>query len=139
MAVAAGVTLGALFITTNEQRKREKRVERANEQARQVDAAVRANEARRSRREQVRETRVRQANIENQAAVGGQTESSAAIAGSASLQAQLGTNVGTIGNVLSEGNIKSSAQQDIFKANRRSGLEVISGVTTNFASRFIGA
>jgi len=135
---AAAFFIAATVVQTNEAKKREKRTIQAQEKAGKVEAAVRANEARRSRRDQIRELRRRQGQVENIAAGSGQTESSAAIAGTSSLQADFGVNLGTINSILSEGNAKTVAQQDIFNANRKSGMEVISGLGAQISGAFVG-
>ncbi len=59
------------------------------------------------------------------------------IAAGDTLQGQLGRNVGTIGTALATGEAKSIAEQSILDANRKSGLEILSGVSTQFGSKFI--
>lgn len=132
MGVTAAV--GLTLISINEQKKREKRVSQAQARAREVETATRANEARRARREQVREARIRQAEIENQAAVGGQTGSSAAIAAGSSLQGRLGTNIGSIQEALAFGSAQSNAEQDIFEAGRKSNIELFTEAGFQIAS-----
>lgn len=122
MAFTGALTLTAVSI--HEQEKRADRVEAAQKRAGNVEAAQRADQARKSRRAQIREARIRQAEIENVAAAGGQTTSSAAVAAQGSLQAQLGSNVGDIATALTFGSAKSKAQQDIFEASRKSKLEL---------------
>jgi hypothetical protein len=127
MAMTAGV-IGLTLYTVNEQEKRASRVEKEQKAARRVEAAERANQARKSRREQVREARIRQAQIENQSATAGQTGSSAAIAAGDSLTAKLGTNIGNINEALAFGSAKSTAEQNILDANRKSTGEILGGV-----------
>jgi hypothetical protein len=137
MGVTAAV-VATTIVATSEARKREKRVERRQKEAQAVERAERASQATRARRQAVREARIRRAEVEQQAATGGQTGSSAAVAASDSLTAQLGSNIGTIGTSLATGEAKSIAEQNIFDANRKSNLEVIAGVGTQIGSRFIG-
>lgn len=120
---AAFVAVSVIGIS--EQRKRDKRVSQAQKQAALVEHAERTDQARKSRRDQIREARIRQAEIENTSASGGQTGSSAAIAAGDSLQTQLGTNIGNVNKALAFGGAKSDAQQNIFDANRKSGIELL--------------
>ena len=129
---AAFVAVSVIGIS--EQKKRDKKVARAQNEAREVETAERANQARRSRREQIREARLRQAEIENTAAISGQTGSSAAIAAGSSLQAKLGSNTGSIQEALAFGGAKSAAEQGIFDANRKSGIEILAGGTQQVLS-----
>ena len=137
MAGAAIVGVG-LLVSTNEARRREKNVAKRQEEARGVERAERASQAAQSRRKQVREARLRRAEVQNQAAVTGTEGSSAAIAGQDALQRQLGANVGDIGRALAFGQAKSTSEQNILDANRKSGLEVWSSAATRFGSNFIG-
>ena len=137
MGVSAAIGI-ATFISVTEGRKRERKVARAQKEAQAVERAQRATEATRARRQQVREARLRRAEVQNEAASTGQTGSSAAIAAGDSLTNQLGSNIGTIGTSLATGEAKGIAQQNIFDADRKSNLEVISGAAANYGSRFIG-
>ena len=125
---AAVTTMG---ISIHEQKKREERVSAQQQRLSAVETATRAHQARKSRREQVREARVRQAEIENISAAGGATGSSAAIAAKGSLQTQLGTNIGDISTALAFGGAKSAAEQGIYDASKKSSLEVASGMALN--------
>lgn len=131
MAVSVGV--GLVGISIVEQRKRAKRTEAAQARRSRVESAIRADEARRSRREQVREARIKQAQLENLAATTGGTGSSAAIAATSSLQAKLGTNIGSIQTSLLTSEAKSIAEQDIFAASRPSTLELLTTAAVPFA------
>ena len=124
------------FISITEQQKRADKVEAAQERAGKVESAARANDARKARREQVREARIRQAEIENVSAATGQTGSSAAVAAGDSLQAQLGTNIGSIQEALQVSSAQTNAQQDIFKAERKSSTELASGAAMSGLSLF---
>ena len=128
-----GVTaaIGLTLISANEQKKREKETRAAQERAAAVERAERASQATRERRKQVRQARIRRAEVQNQAAVGGQTGSSAAVAAQGSLTTQMGTNIGSIGTALATGEAKSIAEQNIFEANRKSNLEIFSGAGLN--------
>jgi len=139
MGISAAVAFVATTaVTVHEGRKREKRVAARQKEAQAVETAQRASEATRARRKQVREARLRRAEVENQAGTGGQTGSSADIAAGDSLTNQFGSNVGAIGTALAKGGLKSQAQQNIFDANRKSDLEVLSGFAASTSSKFIG-
>ncbi len=129
MAATGAVALTVINI--NEQSKRADKVEAAQKSATAVERAQQANQARRSRREQVREALVKQGENENTAATAGQTDSSAAVAAGDSIEARLGTNLGTINQALQFSSAKTSAQQDIFEANRKSTAEIVSGAAIN--------
>ena len=133
MGVTAAI-VGTTAVSITEQRKREKRVSREQEQLGRVESATRAHEARKSRREQVREARIRQAEVENISAAGGATGSSAAIAAEGSLQSKLGSNIGEISTALAFGGAKSDREQAVLDANRKSGLELVSGASLNLFS-----
>mgnify|MGYP000450896683 FL=1 len=124
------------FISITEQQKRADKVEAAQERAGKVESAARANDARKARREQIREARIRQAEIKNESAATGQTGSSAAVAAGDSLQAQLGTNIGSIQEALQVSSAQTNAQQDIFKAERKSSTELASGAAMSGLSLF---
>jgi hypothetical protein len=136
MAGAAVMGVG-LLISTNEARNREKRVAKRNEEAKAVERAERASQAATARRQQVREARLRRAEVMNVAAGGGVEQSSAAIAATGALQQQLGTNLGNINTALGFGEAKSISEQNILDASRKSGLEIWSGVASQFGSQFI--
>lgn len=131
MAGAAALTV----VTLVEGKKREKRVDEAQEQRANVEGATRAEEARVSRRQQVREARVRAGEVENVSAVTQQTGSSAAIAGIDDIGSNLATNLGKINTAVTASELKSSAEQDIFDANRKSTLEILGSTALNFASK----
>lgn len=133
MALAAIIGFGGLQAQAQDSRAR--RVDKAQKKRSEVETAVRANEARRSRRAQIKEARIRQSQIENISASTNQTASSAAIAAGDSLQANLGTNVGTIGTSLLTSKAKSLADSDVLDANRRSGVELVSGLALDIFSR----
>lgn len=125
MGVSVGIGLIALTgYTMYEQEKRADRVEEAQKREREVASATRAHESRKARREQIREARVRQAQIENTAAVAGQTGSSAAVAAGDSMTARLGTNLGDINTALATSDAKSDAAQGVLDANRKSDMEL---------------
>jgi len=135
MAASGGVIIAAATVgSVIEQRNRAKRVEDKQETAANVEVATRAEEARVSRRQQIREARVRQGEVENIAASTNQQGSSAAVAAGDDLSANLASNVGRINTGVTTGALKSKAEQDIFDANRKSGLEILSGAALNFAS-----
>lgn len=137
MAVAAAVTIGSTFIAVNEGRKREKRTIEAQKEAQEVERATQANQARLSRRKSVREARLKRSQIENLAISRGQETSSAAIAAGGSLQTQLGSNIGNLQDALAFADAGFTAQQNVFDASRKSGLEVLSGATAQFAGQLI--
>ncbi len=125
--------VGTTAYNIKEQEKRATRVEDAQKKAANVENAIRTNQARKSRRAQIAEARVRQAAVENESASSGQTGSSSAIAAGDSLQAQLGTNVGSINNAVASGSFQTNAQQGILDANRKSSGEILSGSALRLA------
>lgn len=127
------VFVAATGVSIVEEKRREKRVNEAQEKAAASEGATRAYEARKSRRQQIREARIKQAEIENQAAVTGQEGSSAAVAAGDSLQAQLGSNIGSINTALASGQAKTEAELDIFKAGKSSDLSRVAGVVGSVA------
>jgi len=138
MGIQALVYVGATALGIRESKKRESRVETRQKEAKNVERAQRASEATRSRRQQVREARIRRAEVMSKAATGGQTGSSAAIAAGDVLQGQLGRNVGTIGTALATGEARGIAEQNIFTAGRKSMLELVSGVGQTAAASYLG-
>jgi hypothetical protein len=135
--VALATFVGSTLIQQREAKKRERRANQARERQSRSEAATRAYEARISRRQQIREARVRQAQIENVAATSGQTGSSAAVAATGSLQSQLGTNVGSINTALAKGEGLARGEEDILRAQQKTGTERLSGIVSSVSSRYI--
>jgi hypothetical protein len=137
-ATAAILTVGSLVIGSREAKKREKRQNAAMERERAVHSAEQAYKARQARRQQIREARIKQAEVEAQAEAQGTTGSSAAVAAKDSLTQQLGSNIGDINTAVAFAEKKSSAALDVHKAGQKNDLERIAGVTSSVSSQFIG-
>lgn len=127
------VFVAATGVSMMEESAREERINKAQEKAATVEGATRAYEARKSRRQQIREARVREAEVENVAAQTGQQGSSAAVAASDSISAQLGSNIGSINTALATGSAKTAAEMDIFEAGKSSDLSRVAGITASVA------
>lgn len=138
MGVSAAIVVGSMVVGQHEAKKREKRQNEAMEKERAVHSAEQAYKARQERRKQIREARVKQAQVEAQAQAQGTTGSSAAVAASDSLSQQLGTNIGDINTAVGFAKQKSAAALDVHKAGQKSDLERIAGVTGSVGSMFIG-
>lgn len=136
--VAAIVTVGALLVGEREAKKREKRQNAAMERERAVHSAEQAYKARQARRQQIREARIKQAQVESQAQAQGTTGSSAAIAAKDSLSAQLGSNIGDIATAVGFAQAKGAAALDVHKAGQKNDLERLAGITAQGASMFAG-
>lgn len=128
MAISAAAVVATTFISVNEAKKREKRVAQQQERLRKEESARQSFEARKVRRAQIREARLKQAQIEAQAQATGTEQSSAAVAAESSLSTQLGTNVGDINTALSFSRAKSEIEGDIFKASQKGDLERIANI-----------
>lgn len=135
----AAVTVGSLLIGEREAKKREKRQNEAMERERRVHSAEQAYKARQETRRQIREARVKQAQVESLAQAQGTTGSSAAVAAKDSLSAQLGSNVGDINTAVAFAQGKSAAAMDVHKAGQKNDLERIAGLTASVSSQFIGS
>lgn len=133
-AAAVPILIGLTGINIIEQKKRARDISRAQEKQTQIESAIRGEEARKARREQIRAARIKQSQIENIAANAGQTESSAAIATTGSLQTKLGTNIGNINEALASSGLLSRARQDVLNASQPSNLELFSGAGIDIAS-----
>lgn len=136
---AAIVSVGALLVGANEAKKREKRQNAAMERERQISSAHQAFRARQQRREQIRQARIQQAQVEAQAQAQGTTGSSAAVAAGDSLTQQLGSNIGDINTAVKMAGEKQEAALAVHRAGQKSDIERLAGVTAQGASMFIGS
>ncbi len=121
-----------------DQRNRQKRAERKQDKLLAIERAQASSNAARERRQQIREARIAQGRIENLAASQGQQSSSAAIAGSANVQAQANENIGRINTTLSSSIASANLQQDIFKLQQPSDTQYVAGVVQSVAGAYGG-
>lgn len=127
-----GATVANLYL----QRKRQKKLEKAQKQAADVEKAQRGEEAARARRATIREAMVKRAQIENVAGASGQSTSSAAVSAAQQLTGEAASNIGQINTSLALGNLATNAQTAINKAQVPSTLEQVTGVAQQAALAF---
>lgn len=109
-------------------RNRSNRAERKNEKLQDLENAVTADQAARERRNQIRQQRAKQAQIENAAAIAGQSSSSAPLAAASNVQASVNENIGNINAAVQVGQAKSDLRQDIFNLQQPSTLNTAAGI-----------
>lgn len=132
MATAA-IALGTLAASATVQHKvaskQAKRVEAQQEKLRGIETAVRGEEAARSRRQSIQKSLIAQAQIENVAAAGGTSGSSAEAVSSMDVAAQSGSNIHGVNTAVDTSRMITSQKEAIAKAQQPTLFEsVVSGV-----------
>lgn len=112
-------------------RNRANRTERKQDRLQAVDRAQTADAAARERRNQIRQQLSKQADIENAAAISGQSASSAPLASITNVQTSVNQNIGDINAAVGFGEAKSQLRQDIFNLQQPSDLSLAAGVVNN--------
>ncbi len=134
MGTVAAIAVPAISI--NEQRKTQKKTEKANANIAKIDRAQQGEEAARSRRTSIREAQIRRAQIANVAGAAGQVDSSAIVAGTQQIDSSLNENIGNINTSLAFANARSVAQQSLIKAKRTSNLQILADTAIQSAGPF---
>lgn len=130
------ILIGATAYSASESRQQNKRLARENKKLRRVEMAQAQDTAARSRRQQIREARIASARIQNTAAAQGQEGSSAVIAATAGVQAQANEGIGLINSTLGFNTMKSTLEENIFKAQLPSTGQLVAGVVGQAAGSY---
>jgi Flp pilus assembly protein TadB len=136
MAISAAIFAGATAVSINEQRKQQKRSERAQSNQQAVDIARQGEEATRARRATIKEAMTKRAQIQNVAGAFGQEGSSAVVAGTQQITGDVGQNIGEISTALSLSSLTTKAQGAFFKAQQPSTLGIVAGAVQQGATLF---
>ncbi len=118
--MAAGIGLLITAYSAYDSKKRGDRIERAQNKQNDLEKARVSDSAARQRRDQIRQARVQQASIQNQAVAQNVVGSSAPIAAVAGVQTSTNLNIGDINTAQAYGDLSSQYAQDIFNLQQPS-------------------
>lgn len=129
LLAALTLTATSAAVQSETQSRQFKRVEKKEDKLRAVETAIQGEQAARQRRGQVAKARVAQAEIENVAAGGSQTQSSAVISSTGSVGSQAASNIGQINTSVSQSNALTKAKERVTRAGRGSTIfeSILSG------------
>jgi len=111
-AIGAAVVGGK--IEHDAAKKQAKKTEEAAEKVAESERAAEGEKAARQRRQQVKQARIARADIQNVAAVSGQSGGSAAISGAQNVTGTAASNIGAINKAKAGADATSGAQQNLF-------------------------